>query len=48
VEDTEEEEEGGQAAAGEQDISTEIRTHEQVLYCINGVMQFAIAIATAY
>jgi hypothetical protein len=29
-------------AAGEQDISTKIRTHEQALHCISEVMQFAI------
>jgi hypothetical protein len=37
-----EEEERGQAAAGEQDISTKIRTHEQSLHCISEVMQVAI------
>jgi hypothetical protein len=37
-----EEEEGGEEAAGEQDISTKIRTHEQALHCISEVMQFAI------
>jgi hypothetical protein len=37
VEDEEEEEE----AAGEQDISTKIRTHEQTLHCISEVLQFA-------
>jgi hypothetical protein len=38
----EEEEEGGEEAAGEQDISTNIRTHEQALHCISKVTQFAI------
>jgi hypothetical protein len=38
--DVEEEKEG--EAAGEQDISTKIRTHEQTLHCISEVMQFAI------
>jgi hypothetical protein len=33
---------GGEAAAGEQDISMKIRTHEQALHCISEVMQFAI------
>jgi hypothetical protein len=37
----EEEEEGGEAADGEQYISTKIRTHEQALHCISEVMQFA-------
>jgi uncharacterized protein YabN with tetrapyrrole methylase and pyrophosphatase domain len=41
-EDVEEKEEGGEEAAGEQDISTEIRTHEQALHCIGEVMQFEI------
>jgi hypothetical protein len=36
-----EEEEGGEAA-GEQDISTKIRAHEQALHCMSEVMQFAI------
>jgi hypothetical protein len=39
--DNEEEEEEGEEAAGEQDISTKIRTHEQTPHCINEVMQFA-------
>jgi hypothetical protein len=38
----EEEEEGGEAAAREQDISMNIRTHEQALHCISEVMQFAL------
>jgi hypothetical protein len=38
----EEEEEGGEGAAGGQDISTRIRTHEQALHCMSEVMQFAI------
>jgi hypothetical protein len=43
VEDEEEEEKGGgDEAAGEQDISTKIRTHEQALQCISEVMQFSI------
>jgi hypothetical protein len=42
VEDEEEEEEGGEETAGEQEISTKIRTHEQDLHCISEVMQFAI------
>jgi hypothetical protein len=43
VEDEEEEKEGGGAeAAGEQDISTKICTHEQILHCISEVMQIAI------
>jgi hypothetical protein len=37
-----EEEEGGEATAGEQDISTKICTHEQDLHYISEVMQFAI------
>jgi hypothetical protein len=41
VEDEEEEGEGGEAA-GEQDISTTIRTHEQALQCTSEIMQFAI------
>jgi hypothetical protein len=41
-EDVKEEEEEGEKAAGEQDISTKIRTHEQALHCISEVMQFAI------
>jgi hypothetical protein len=41
VEDEEEEEKGGEAPAGEQDISTKIRRHEQALHCISEVMQFA-------
>jgi hypothetical protein len=40
VEDDEKEEEGGEAAAGEQDISTKIHTHEQALHCISEVMKF--------
>jgi hypothetical protein len=36
----EEEEEG--ETAGEQDISTKIRTHEQALHCISEVMPFAV------
>jgi hypothetical protein len=40
-EDVEDEEEG-EAAAGEQDISTKIRTHEQALHCVSEVMQFSI------
>jgi hypothetical protein len=44
VEDEEEEEEGegGGEKAGEQDISTKIRTYEQALHCISEVTQFAI------
>jgi hypothetical protein len=42
VEDEEEEEQGGGEAAGEQDISTNIRTHEQALHCISEVLQFAL------
>jgi hypothetical protein len=38
----EEEEGGGEEAAGEQNISTQIRTHEWALTCISEVMQFAI------
>jgi hypothetical protein len=41
VEDEEEEQEG-RKAAGEQDISMKICTHEQALHCISEVMQFAI------
>jgi hypothetical protein len=41
-EDVEEEEEGGEEAAREQDVSMKIRPHEQVLHCISDVMQFAI------
>jgi hypothetical protein len=41
-EEEEEEEEGEEEAAGEQDISPKIRTHEQALHCMNEVMQFAI------
>jgi hypothetical protein len=37
-----EEEEGGEEAAGEQDISMKIRTHEQTLHCNSEVMQYAI------
>jgi hypothetical protein len=37
-----EDEEGGEGDAGEQDISTKIRTHEQALHCISEVMQSAI------
>jgi hypothetical protein len=40
-EDVEEEEEK-EEAAGEQDISMNIHTHEQALHCINEVLQFAI------
>jgi hypothetical protein len=40
--DVEEEEGGGEAAAGEQDISIKICTHERALHCISEVMQFAI------
>jgi hypothetical protein len=36
------EEEEEEKAAGEQDVSTKIRTHEQALHCIGEVMQFAI------
>jgi hypothetical protein len=36
------EEEGGQEAAGEQDISIKIRTHDQALHCVSEVMQFGI------
>jgi hypothetical protein len=36
------EEEDGEEAAGEQDISMKIRTLEQALHCISEVMQFAI------
>jgi hypothetical protein len=32
---------GDEEAAGEQDISTKIRTHEQALHCISEAMQFA-------
>jgi hypothetical protein len=39
--DVEEEEEGGEAA-GEQDVSRKIRTHEQTLHYISEIMQFAI------
>jgi hypothetical protein len=42
VEDKEEEEKGGEEAAGEQDITMNICTHEQALHCIAEVMQFAI------
>jgi hypothetical protein len=42
VEDEEEEEEGGEETAREQDVSTKIRTYEQVLHCMSEVMQFAI------
>jgi hypothetical protein len=38
-EEKEKEEVGGGEAAGEQDISTKIRTHEQALHCIGEVMQ---------
>jgi hypothetical protein len=41
-EDVEEDKEGGEEAAGEQNISTKIRTHEQALHCISEIMQFAI------
>jgi hypothetical protein len=37
-----EEEEKGEEASGEQDISTKSCTYEQVLHCISEVMQFAI------
>jgi hypothetical protein len=37
-----EEEEGGEEATGEQDISTNIRTHEKALHYIIELMQFAI------
>jgi hypothetical protein len=37
-----EEEEGGEEAAREQDISTKIHTHEQTLHCISEILQFAI------
>jgi hypothetical protein len=40
-EDVEDEEEEGEKAAGEQDVSTKIHTHEQALYCISELMQFA-------
>jgi hypothetical protein len=36
------EEEEGEEEAGEQNISTKIRTHEQALHCISEVMKFAI------
>jgi hypothetical protein len=42
VEDVGEEEEGEEDTAGEQDISTKIRTQEQALHCISEVVQFAI------
>jgi hypothetical protein len=38
----EDEEEGGEEAAGEQDIPMKIRIHEQALHCISEVMQFAM------
>jgi hypothetical protein len=38
----EEEEERGEEAVGEQDISVKMYTHEQALHCISEVMQFAI------
>jgi hypothetical protein len=38
----EEEDKGGGEAAGEQNISTKIHTHEQALTCISEVMQFTI------
>jgi hypothetical protein len=41
VEDEEEKEEGGGEKAGEQDISTKIRTHEEALHCTSELMQFA-------
>jgi hypothetical protein len=37
----EDEEERGEEAAGEQDISMKIHTHEQDLHCISEVMQSA-------
>jgi hypothetical protein len=42
VEDEEEKEQGGGEAAGEQDISTNIHTHEQALHYISEVMGFAL------
>jgi hypothetical protein len=42
VEDEKEEVEGGEEAAGEQDISTKIHTHEQALHCISEAMQFVV------
>jgi hypothetical protein len=36
------EDEEGEAAAGEQDISTKIHTHKKALHCDSEVMQFAI------
>jgi hypothetical protein len=38
----EDEEGGGESAAGEQDISTKVCTYEQALHCTSEVMQFAI------
>jgi hypothetical protein len=35
-------EEKGEEAAGEQDISMKIHTHEQALHCFSEVMQFVI------
>jgi hypothetical protein len=37
-----EDEEGGEEAAREQNISTKIHTHKQALHCISEIMQFAI------
>jgi hypothetical protein len=37
-----EDEEEGEEAAGGQDTSTKIHTHEQALHCISEVMRFAI------
>jgi hypothetical protein len=37
-----EEEEGGEEAPGEQNVSKKICTHEQALHCISEVMKFAI------
>jgi hypothetical protein len=42
VEDEEEEEEVGEEAAGEQDISTKICTHEKALHCVSEVMQLQL------
>jgi hypothetical protein len=42
VENEEEAEEGGEEAAGEQDISIKIHTHKQAFHCISEIMQFAI------
>jgi hypothetical protein len=41
-----EDEEGGEEAAGEEDISTKINAPEQGLHCISEVLQFAIDSST--